>query len=155
MLGLETLWKTCTSRVKYCLTSNYIQWQGANIVYLDYLFFFQIYELPYYSTFQMPLCKTEQVCLPAKIFDIFQSIYTMPEKILQNFIKIYTPFDKNLNVLVAYIASNCNSQNNHDNYIKKLMQYITVHSFKKCFYNQKVPNDLRDKYNLEKDNTAH
>ncbi|RIB11691.1 Glycosyltransferase Family 10 protein [Gigaspora rosea] len=53
------------------------------------------------------------------------------------------------------MASNCDSQNNRDDYVKKLMQHITVHSFGQCLHNQEVPDDIRDKYGLEKGDAAY
>ncbi|CAG8658937.1 13504_t:CDS:2, partial [Gigaspora rosea] len=155
-------WNTCASGVKYRLTSNYTQWRDADIIYLDYPFSFRIHEPPYYSTSQMPPRKAGQVWwlrFPDEGLgyywfvglETFRNVFDMT----MEFYKIHTPFDKNLDVLVAYMASNCDSQNNRDDYVKKLMQHITVHSFGQCLHNQEVPDDIRDKYGLEKGDAAY
>jgi len=47
--------------------------------------------------------------------------------------------------LIAYFASNCNSNNNREEYIKELMKYIPVNSFGKCFNNKDELEYLKSK----------
>ncbi|CAG8639353.1 4551_t:CDS:2 [Cetraspora pellucida] len=53
------------------------------------------------------------------------------------------------------MANNCQSKNNHNDYVKELMQYITVHSFRQCLNNQEVSDNIRDKYSIKKSDTAY
>ncbi|CAG8490672.1 11053_t:CDS:2, partial [Scutellospora calospora] len=62
---------------------------------------------------------------------------------------------KKSDVLVAWMAGNCNPKNNRSDYVRELMKYITVHSFGICLHNQELPDDIREKYNIKKGETAY
>ncbi|CAG8455688.1 50_t:CDS:1, partial [Scutellospora calospora] len=179
------VWETCANGVKYRLTSNYTQWREADVIYMNYPFFFKIDDPPYYDIYEMPPRNSGQVWwlefpteglgyywfvglknfqskfditmgAPAKIFDIFQPTNGLSKDKISEFYKIRIPFDrKKSDVLVAWMAGNCDPKNNRNDYVQELMKYMAVDSFGICLHNKELPDDIREKYNMKTGETAY
>ncbi|CAG8535208.1 10159_t:CDS:2, partial [Racocetra persica] len=178
-------WGTCANGAKYRLTTNYTQWRDTDIVYFDYPFFLKIDDPPYYDIELLPHHKAGQVWWfqfsdeglgyywfvglgsflnlfditmgsPPDLFDIFQPSYGIHKDRIPKFYEIHTPFNKKKqDVLVAWMSGNCYPVNNRDDYVSELMQHITVHSFGRCLHNQELPDSIREKYDMNNDDTAY
>ncbi|CAG8756410.1 11462_t:CDS:2, partial [Racocetra fulgida] len=141
-------WGTCANGAKYRITTNYTQWRDTDIIYFDYPFFLKIDDPPYYDMELLPHHKAGLVW-----WYLFsdEGLDRIPK-----FYEIHAPFDKKKqDVLVAWMAGNCDPVNNRNDYVKELMQHITVHSFGGCLHNQELPESIREKYGMNNDDTAY
>jgi len=48
------------------------------------------------------------------------------------------------------MAGNCDARNRREDYVRELMNHVTVHSYGSCLHNQDTPDEILKKYGLVK-----
>ncbi|CAG8582226.1 11182_t:CDS:1 [Paraglomus brasilianum] len=171
----------CKNGQSYHIHANYTLWRETDIVYMDYPFLFQQKEAPFFHTTQMPPRRSNQAWwmnfpdegfgyypfvgldtlrnmfdltmgAPGNIFDVFKPTHPIEDTGL--FYNTHVKFENKRNdVLLAWMADNCGTENKREDYVRELMNHTKVHAYGNCLHNQDTPDEIRTKYGLEEGQT--
>ncbi|CAG8529776.1 5795_t:CDS:1 [Paraglomus occultum] len=174
----ESVRGTCKNGQSYHLHFNYTIWRETDVIFIDYPFYFKQEEAPFFDITQMPPRRSNQTWWmsfpeeglgyypfagldtfwgvfdltmgsPDNIFDIYKPTY--PVENIDPFYDTHVKFENKRNdVLFVWIAGNCYVPNKREDYVRELMNHVTVHSYGNCLHNQDASDEILKKYGLEK-----